>query len=257
MSQNFKAQEHWKIVKTELSDFRIAEKGFSCPEQREKICSLFAKEGKCDLCDGNMYFEPIRVKPKPMLRTQKKSERMGSRFEEENHKNNVELVGGLNCFLTPNSGAGSIYKGDEWIQGFISVMQELKTNVKPKIARGSKTYTCRRAELEKVKREGVDANVEFMYLKFRFNEADSDTYTIISDDVMDSVIAALVEDRKKVQAVDSLKKYYEAKDKYQKSRIVELEARIISLENKIGLLEAEKKLSCEKLKKQEEASYGI
>ena len=244
-------------MKTELSDFRIAEKGFSCPEQREKICSLFAKEGKCDLCDGKMYFEPIRVKPKLMLRTQKKSERMGSRFEEENHKNNVELVGGLNCFLTPNSGAGSIYKGDEWIQGFISVMQELKTNVKPKISRGSKTYTCRRAELEKVKREGVDANVEFMYLKFRFNEADSDTYTIISDDVMDSVIAALIEDRKKVQAVDSLKKYYETKDKYQKSRIVELEARIISLENKIRLIEAENKLTCDRLGEKEEASDGI
>ena len=244
-------------MKTELSDFRIAEKGFSCPEQRERVCALFAKEGKCDLCDGNMYFEPIRVKPKPMLRTQKKSERMGSRFEEENHKNNIELVGGLNCFLTPNSGAGSRYKGDEWIQGFLSVMQELKTNVKPKISRGSKTYTCRRAELEKVKREGIDANVEFMYLKFRFNEADSDTYTIISDDVMDSVIAALIEDRKKAQAVDSLKKYYEAKDKYQKSRIVELEAKVISLENKIGLLEAEKKLHCDKFGKQEEASDGI
>ena len=247
MSQNFKAQEYWKTVKTKLSDFRNTEKGFSCPEQREKICSLFAKEGKCDLCDGKMYFEPIRVKPKPMLRTQKKSERMGSRFEEENHKNNVELVGGLNCFLTPNSGAGSIYKGDEWIKGFISVMQELKTNVKPKISRGTKTYTCRRAELEKVKREGIDANVEFMYLKFRFNEADSDTYTIISDDVMDSVIAALIEDRKKVQAVDSLKKYYETKGKYQKSRIVELEARIISLENKIRLIEAENKLTCDGL----------
>ena len=234
-------------MKTELSDFRNTENNFSCPEQREEICALFAKEGKCNLCDGNMYFEPIKVKTKPKLRTQKKSERMGSRFEEENHKNNVDLVGGLNCFLTPNSGAGSIYKGDEWIKGFISVMQELKTNVKPKISRGSKTYTCRRAELEKVKREGQDADVEFMYLKFRFNEADSDTYTLIRDDVMDSVIASLVEDRKKVQAVDSLKKYYETKDNYQKSRIVELEARIISLENKIRLIEAENKLTCDGL----------
>ena len=96
-----------------------------------------------------------------------------------------------------------------------------------------------------------------MYIKYLFNEVDSDSYTIISDDVMDSVIAALVEDRKKVQAVDSLKKYYEAKDKYQKSRIVELEARVIILENKIRLLEAEKKLSCDKFGKQEEASDGI
>ena len=64
---------------------------------------------------------------------------------------------------------------------------------------------------------------------------------------MDSVIASLVEDRKKVQAVDSLKKYYETKDNYQKSRIVELEARIISLENKIRLIEAENKLTCDGL----------
>lgn len=232
------------MEKAKLSDFRMTENEteFSCPEQKEEICALFAKEGKCDLCDGNMYFEPKKIKKRPKLRQQKKSERMGSRFEEENHKNNVELVGGINCFLTPNSGAGDRFKGDEWIRGFISVMQELKTNVKPKISRGSKTYTCRRAELEKVKREGKEADVEFMYLKFRFNESDSDTYTIISDEVMDSVIAALIEDRRKVQAVESLKKYYEAKDRHRKSQIVELEAKIKRLEDEISLFKAEKEL---------------
>ena len=218
---------------------------------------LYAKPGKCDLCDGNMFFEYKKSKASAKLRTQKKSKRMGARFEEENHSQNIALVGSDSCFLTPNSGAGTIYKGDEWINGFCTVMQELKTNVKPKVSRGSKTYTVKRQELEKVKREGQDADVEFMYLKFRFNEADSDTYTIISDDVMDSVIASLVEDRKKVQAVDSLKTYYETKDNYQKSRIVELEARIISLEDKIRLIEAENKLTCDRFGGKEEASDGI
>ena len=231
------------MEKTKLSDFRNTENSFVCPEQREAICALFGKEGKCNLCDGSMYFEPKKIKQRAGLRIQKKSSRMGSRFEEENHSKNKEIVGNLSCFMTPNSGAGAVYKGDEWIKGFVSVMQELKTNVKPKISRGSKTYTCRRAELEKVKREGKEADVEFMYLKFRFNEADSDTYTVISDDVMDSVIAALVEDRKKVQAVASLKQYYEAKDHYQKARMVELEAKITRLEKEISLLGAEKELS--------------
>ena len=222
-------------MKTELSDFRNTENNFSCPEQREGICALFAKEGKCNLCDGNMYFEPIKVKPKPKLRTQKKSERMGSRFEEENHKNNVDLVGGLNCFLTPNSGAGSIYKGDEWIKGFISVMQELKTNVKPKISRGSKTYTCRRAELEKVKREGAEANIEFSYLKFRFLETDSETYSIISDDTMNAIIESLIEDRKKASLCDRTIEYFKARYLRCEAEKAMLEAKIRELEAKINL----------------------
>ena len=184
---------------------------YSCPEGNETSCALYGKAGKCDLCDGSMFFEPIKKKAPVRLRTQKKSKRMGAKFEEENHEQNMAIVGRDSCFLTPNSGAGNLYKGDEWINGFCSVMQELKTNVKPKVSRGSKSYTVKRQELEKVKREGDEANIEFYYLKFRFLESDSETYSIISDEIMNSIIATLNEDRKKVALTDSTVNYFKAK----------------------------------------------
>ena len=203
---------------------------FQCPENKEEICALFGKAGKCELCDGSMYFEPKKIKSRPQMRTQKKSNRMGARFEEENHKKNVAMLNKSSCFMTPNSGAGDKYKGDEWINGFCTVMQELKTNVKPKISRGSKTYTCKRDELEKVKREGKEANVEFAYLKFRFLESDSDTYSVISDEVMDSVITTLIADREKVNRINEYINYYEKREKYLKNKILMLESRNQELE---------------------------
>ena len=203
---------------------------YQCPENKEEICALFGKAGKCELCDGSMYFEPKKIKPRPQMRTQKKSSRMGARFEEENHQKNVAMFNKASCFMTPNSGAGDKYKGDEWINGFCTVMQELKTNVKPKISRGSKTYTCKRDELEKVKREGKEANVEFAYLKFRFLESDSDTYSIISDDIMDSVITTLITDREKVNRINEYIDYHEKREKYLKNKVLMLESRNHELE---------------------------
>lgn len=203
---------------------------YQCPENKEEVCALFGKAGKCELCDGSMYFEPKKIKLRPQMRTQKKSSRMGARFEEENHQKNVAMFNKVSCFMTPNSGAGDKYKGDEWINGFCTVMQELKTNVKPKISRGSKTYTCKRDELEKVKREGKEANVEFAYLKFRFLESDSETYSIISDDIMDSVITTLITDREKVNKINKYIDYYEKREKYLKNKILMLESRNQELE---------------------------
>ena len=205
---------------------------FTCPEGNETSCALYGKAGKCDLCDGSMFFEPIKKKAPVRLRTQKKSKRMGAKFEEENHEQNMAIVGRDSCFLTPNSGAGNLYKGDEWINGFCSVMQELKTNVKPKVSRGSKSYTVKRQELEKVKREGDEANIEFYYLKFRFLESDSETYSIISDEIMNSIIATLNEDRKKVALTDSTINYFKAK-------YLRIEAEKSLLEAKVRELEAE------------------
>ena len=205
---------------------------FTCPEGNETSCALYGKAGRCNLCDGSMFFEPIKKKAPVRLRTQKKSKRMGAKFEEENHEQNMAIVGRDSCFLTPNSGAGNLYKGDEWINGFCSVMQELKTNVKPKVSRGSKSYTVKRQELEKVKREGDEANIEFYYLKFRFLESDAETYSIISDEIMNSIIATLNEDRKKVALTDSTVNYFKAK-------YLRIEAEKSLLEAKIRELEAE------------------
>ena len=205
---------------------------FTCPEGNETSCALYGKAGRCNLCDGSMFFEPIKKKAPVRLRTQKKSKRMGAKFEEENHEQNMAIVGRDSCFLTPNSGAGNLYKGDEWINGFCSVMQELKTNVKPKVSRGSKSYTVKRQELEKVKREGDVANIEFYYLKFRFLESDAETYSIISDEIMNSIIATLNEDRKKVALTDSTVNYFKAK-------YLRIEAEKSLLEAKVRELEAE------------------
>lgn len=213
---------------------------FVCPEKKENICALFGKVGKCELCDGSMYFEPKKTKKPAKMRTQKKSNRMGAKFEEENHQKNLALFGQDLCFMTPNSGAGDKYKGDEWINGFCTVMQELKTNVKPKISRGSKTYTCRRDELEKVKREGKEANVEFAYLKFRFLESDSDTYAIINDEIIDSIIATLQADRKKVNDINAYIEYYEQRENYLKSKILMLETRNKELESVLEKLKPDK-----------------
>ena len=216
---------------------------FTCPEGNETSCALYGKAGKCDLCDGSMFFEPIKKKAPVRLRTQKKSKRMGAKFEEENHEQNMAIVGRDSCFLTPNSGAGNLYKGDEWINGFCSVMQELKTNVKPKVSRGSKSYTVKRQELEKVKREGDEANIEFYYLKFRFLESDAETYSIISDEIMNSIIATLNEDRKKVALTDSTVNYFKAK-------YLRIEAEKSLLEAKVRELEAE--LALVKIKEEKE-----
>ena len=205
---------------------------FTCPEGNETSCALYGKAGRCNLCDGSMFFEPIKKKAPVRLRTQKKSKRMGAKFEEENHEQNMAIVGRDSCFLTPNSGAGNLYKGDEWKNGFCSVMQELKTNVKPKVSRGSKSYTVKRQELEKVKREGDEANIEFYYLKFRFLESDAETYSIISDEIMNSIIATLNEDRKKVALTDSTVNYFKAK-------YLRIEAEKSLLEAKVRELEAE------------------
>lgn len=209
---------------------------FTCPEGNETSCALYGKAGKCDLCDGNMFFEPIKKKAPIRLRTQKKSKRMGAKFEEENHEQNMAIVGRDSCFLTPNSGAGNLYKGDEWINGFCSIMQELKTNVKPKVSRGSKSYTVKRQELEKVKREGAEANIEFYYLKFRFLESDSETYSIISDEIMNSIITTLNEDRKKVALTDSTVNYFKAKYLRIEAEKSLLEAKIRELETELELI---------------------
>ena len=125
----------------------------------------------------------------------KNSNRMGARFEKENHEANQKLLTTSN--QTPNSGAGKI-KGDEQISGLIHVMEELKTRIKPKIAKGSETFTIRKEWLDKLNQEAAAENKEFWYLKFRFNETESDTYIVVGQDMIMSMVKTMAEDRKKV-----------------------------------------------------------
>ena len=159
-------------------------------------CETFVKHPqKCTLCFQQAYYVPVKQKTKKTY-TGKNSNRIGARFEKENHAANQKLLASSN--LTPNSGAGKI-KGDEQISGIIHVMEELKTKVKPKLARGSETFTIHKEWLEKLDREARVENKEFWYLKFRFNEAESDTYIVLNQDIIMSMIKTMAEDRKKAR----------------------------------------------------------
>ena len=156
-------------------------------------CEIFSKyPAKCALCPDRAYYSPEKIRTKKTY-TGKKSNRQGARFEAKNHETNQELL--ASSKLTPNSGAGKI-KGDEQITGLIRVMEELKTHVKPKTARGEKTFTIHKEWLEKLDTEAQAENMEFWYLKFRFLETDTDTYIVLNENVVMSMIATLVEDRR-------------------------------------------------------------
>ena len=61
-------------------------------------------------------------------------------------------------------------------------------------------------------------------------ESDSETYSIISDDIMDSVITTLIADREKVNKINEYIDYYEKREKYLKNKILMLESRNQELE---------------------------
>lgn len=158
-------------------------------------CATFSKyPQKCALCFEQAYYVPTKQRQKKLY-TGKNSNRMGARFEKENHEANQKLLTTSN--QTPNSGAGKI-KGDEQISGLIHVMEELKTRIKPKIAKGSETFTIRKEWLDKLNQEAAAENKEFWYLKFRFNETESDTYIVVGQDMIMSMVKTMAEDRKKV-----------------------------------------------------------
>ena len=159
-------------------------------------CETFTKyPQKCAMCFREAYYVPVKQKPKKRY-VGKNSNRMGAKFEKENHENNQKLLASSN--QTPNSGAGRV-KGDEQISGIIHIMEELKTRVKPKIARGSQTFTIHKEWLDKLTKEAQAENKEFWYLKFRFNETEEDTYIVISQDIIMSMIKTMAEDRRKAK----------------------------------------------------------
>jgi hypothetical protein len=199
---------------------------------------------KCDLCvRESLYVEAKQKKKTQQIRVQKKSQRMGAKFEEQNHeKNNIILSGtGSYSTMTPNSGAGYI-KGDEEIKGFVTCKEELKTNIDVKLSRGQQTFTIHKDWLEKISQEYKKEGKEFGYLKFRFFENDGITYVVIENDVLMSMIATMSNDRKKVKEVDDKVEYYKLQHRSDESTIVALNDKIKLLEQKIKLLNGKKYL---------------
>lgn len=154
-------------------------------------CSKFPDS--CAMCVDLSLYVPTKIKKKTSMRRYKKSDRMGASFEERiNYETNHKLS--ASSGLTPNSGAGNI-KGDIEISGCIDVALELKTKVKPKIARGSLTFTIQKEWLTKLRTESLQANKEFWALVFSFLENEKDAYAILEYNQVSDMIATMARDR--------------------------------------------------------------
>ena len=188
---------------------------------------------KCNECiklDAEKQKSSKQVKtfktPKPKFKT-RADKRTGSVFEMKNHNNNEALLNDVVNRQTPNSGAGKI-KGDQEIEGIISVSEELKTKV-VRQARGKETFTVHKSWLDKLKRESIQK--EFYYLKFSFHETEDDIYCITEQDIIMAMIKTMVEDRRKANQADKkIKKAILEKDMYKKENEF-LKARIAFLES--------------------------
>ena len=200
-------------------------------------CDTFAtRPERCALCFDQSYYVPVKTIARNTLGRNKKSKRMGSRFEHENHLHNTKVIATSN--MTPNSGAGNI-KGDEQISGIISIMEELKTRIKPKLSRGSEVFTVRKEWLDKLTSEASAENKEFWYLKFRFNEAEDDTYVVVNQDIIMSMIKTMVKDRSTAKQADDRIKYFEQMAAYESAKTATLEAKIRMLEAKVKVMQNE------------------
>jgi len=203
-------------------------------------CEIFFKyPERCALCYEHSLFLPEKQKNKsqPM---RKKSNRLGARFEEENHKKNQVLLK-TESFMTPNSGAGTV-KGDEQISGIINIMEELKTKVKAKISRGSKTFTIHKDWLEKLTREASLENKEFWYLKFKFLESDNDTYIVVDQEIIMSMVKTMVMDRKRSLNADSSINVYKLKNRELEAKLVAAASEIKTLQSQIDCLRKQQPL---------------
>lgn len=180
--------------------------------------------------------DKISVKSKGLRKT-KKSARMGSKFEEENHElNKIFNAGGAS--MTPNSGAGMV-KGDEEILEYVNVVQELKTAVVEKYSRGSLSFTIQKEWLQKLRRESIEAGREFWYLLFKFHESNSDAYAILEREMVTSLVYTIYHDRRKLKINDLEVKVYQ-------DRANMLEAQLLAANKEIELLKTKLKLLEEK-----------
>lgn len=164
------------------------------------------KDKKCDMCiDGSQFKEYVAKQVKGLQKRNynKKSNRMGSTFEYNNHKNNKAAIDSVvNTSMTPNSGAGSSIKGDEQITGLIRIMEELKTQEVER-ARGHSQFTIKREWLDKLDREAPPENMEFWYLKFAFKDTDDKSYVVIDTKQIMDMVTTIVHDRKIANEADS------------------------------------------------------
>lgn len=197
------------------------------------------EDNKCYLCTAPDYHYDPKFKKKQTMAKAKVTKRQGSLFEARNHVNNHDLLNDVTSRMTPNSGAGGTYKGDEQITGIIRVMEELKTHQTKNQGRqpGKETFTIKKEWLEKLNREAKAENMSFWYLKFAFRDEDLNSYCITESDVIMSMVKTMVEDRRtakhaqaKIDVSEKRARLKEAEsamlfaeNEYLKARIKELE----------------------------------
>lgn len=174
---------------------------------------------QCITClEGSRYSAKKEIKYGIKKSNAKKSKRMGSEFELNNHREVKRMIDNVvSTDMTPNSGAGRI-KGDQEIKGIINISEELKTQEVTR-ARGHSQFTIKREWLDKLERESKVANREFWYLKFAFKDTDKESYVVIDSEQMHSMIATMINDRKKAIEVDN-----KIEVEIKKRRLVEAES---------------------------------
>lgn len=217
----------------------------SCEWGRDDCKNLGSR---CDTCftDSINYVPQKKKKLYQLARRQvnKPDNRMGSQFEYQNHKNNVNLIkSDAITSMTLNSGATAKEKGDEQISGIVEVMEELKTQM-PDRAKGTKSFTIKRQWLDKLHREALIENKEFWYLKFAFSEDEAlheggAIFVVTEQDIIMSMVKTVIEDRKRAKQANQLI------DVANKRRdVVEAENRYLKAQ--LELLKAEYNLDCKK-----------
>lgn len=186
----------------------------------------------CPLCINKSLFVKAKTRNKlPKLRQYKKSNRMGASFEEKVNEITDKKLSAASD-LTPNSGAGFI-KGDIEISGCIDAALELKTKVKPKITRGSLSFTIQKEWLIKLKQESEEANKEFWALVFSFYEDDSNIYTILEYEQLSNMLATMAKDRIRAKKILSENKILEDTIALLKSELIVKEQENLVLQEKL------------------------
>lgn len=205
---------------------------------------------KCDLCfSKDFHYVALQKRKIATVRRSSKNrdKRLGTNFEHKNSIANQQLLNGTTSRQTPNSGAGKI-KGDEEINGLITVMEELKQQTK-ELKGGNKSFSIQKKWLEKLHTEAMAANKEFWYLKGSFGDTNDFPFIVIEPDIIMSMVYTMSEDRR-----DKIRLELE-KDVLENRRRVE-QNKATGLESENNLLKSEKKLLEMKIEDYEK-KYGI
>lgn len=120
-------------------------------------------------------------------------------------------------------------KKDEEIRGIINIMEELKQQNKV-LARGDKSFSIKRSWLEKLEKEGAEANKEFWYLKFSYGDEDPKIFVVLDADMLDSMVYTMISDRRAVKDIEKRIKVIEKREQLNNAKALVDKQRIEYLE---------------------------